>query len=99
MKTDSINQYTNIRCRGFRERLMADPSFLLKVAIEVGIGVCTKTTAEYAKRGDSFSSQLDFVFANIAMALVADFMLVWLPAPTYAPCVSIYIICSVMKCP
>lgn len=70
---------------GFRERLLADPSFMIKVAIEVGIGICTKTTAEYTKRGEQFNSQLDFVFANICMALIADFMLVWLPAPTYAP--------------
>jgi hypothetical protein len=69
---------------GFRERLMADPGFILKLAIELGIGICTKTTAEYAKRQDKFESQLDFVAANILMALVADFMLVWLPAPTYA---------------
>jgi len=69
---------------GFRERLLADPSFMIKVAIEVGIGICTKTTAEYAKRGENFNSQLDFVFANLVMALIADFMLVWLPAPTFA---------------
>jgi hypothetical protein len=69
---------------GFRERLLADPSFMIKVAIEVGIGICTKTTAEYTKRGENFNSQLDFVFANLVMALIADFMLVWLPAPTFA---------------
>jgi hypothetical protein len=69
---------------GFRERLLADPGFLLKIGIELGIGICTKTTAEYAKRQGKFESQLDFVAANILMALVADFMLVWLPAPTYA---------------
>jgi hypothetical protein len=34
---------------------MADPSFLTKLAIEVGIGVCTKCTAEYTKRGPSFN--------------------------------------------
>jgi hypothetical protein len=67
---------------GFRERLLADPSFFVKVAIEVGIGIFTKSTAEYTKRGESFSKELDFVAANVAMALVADFMLVWLPAPT-----------------
>jgi hypothetical protein len=39
----------------FRERLLADPSFLVKLAIEVGIGVCTKCTAEYAKRQGTFS--------------------------------------------
>jgi len=69
---------------GFRDRLLGDPSFLLKLAIELGIGICTKSTAEYAKRGEKFDSQLDFVAANILMALAADFMLVWLPAPTYA---------------
>ena len=26
--------------------------------------------------------ELDFVAANVMMALIADFMLVWLPAPT-----------------
>jgi hypothetical protein len=71
-----------MRIGGFRERLLADPSFFVKVAIEVGIGVFTKSTAEYTKRGPAFSSELDFVAANVAMALVADFMLVWLPAPT-----------------
>jgi len=69
---------------GFRERLMADPSFMVKVAIEVGIGICTKSAAEAAKRGPSFSDELDFVAANVAMALIADFMLVWLPAPRLA---------------
>jgi hypothetical protein len=39
---------------GFRERLLADPSFLTKLAIECGIGICTKCTAEYTKRGSSF---------------------------------------------
>lgn len=32
-------------------------------------------------------TQADFVFANTLMAIIADFMLTWLPAPTlsYAP--------------
>lgn len=72
---------------GFRERLLADPQFFVKVAIEVGIGIFTKSTAEYTKRGAQFKDELDFVAANVMMALVADFMLVWLPAPTlsFAP--------------
>jgi Protein RETICULATA-related len=38
-------------CRaGFRERLMADSSFFVKVAIECGIGIFTKCAAEYEKR-------------------------------------------------
>ena len=70
--------------QGFRERLLADPSFLVKLGIEVGIGVCTKVTAEYAKRHGTFAKELDFVAANVLMAIIADFMLVWLPAPTWA---------------
>ncbi|GMH37960.1 hypothetical protein BSKO_05844 [Bryopsis sp. KO-2023] len=67
---------------GFRERMLADPSFLFKVALECGIGIFTKSTAEYKKRDKVFWLELDFVFANVVMALLADFMLVWLPAPT-----------------
>jgi Protein RETICULATA-related len=48
---------------------------------QVGIGICTKTAAEATKRGVNFPHELDFVTANIIMALVADFCLVWLPAP------------------
>lgn len=77
-----IMSFTMTLGTGFRERLLADPGFFVKVAIEVGIGICTKCTAEYTKRGIYFFPQLDFVFANVLMALVADFMLVWLPAPT-----------------
>ncbi|GAB4814932.1 hypothetical protein N2152v2_001978 [Parachlorella kessleri] len=101
-----------LRIGPFRERLLADPSFMVKVAIECGIGICTKCTAEYNKRGDNFNKastagapsvtqngravlqqrravrpergELDFVFANVLMAIIADFMLVWLPAPAFS---------------
>lgn len=52
--------------------------------LQVGIGIFTKSTAEYSKRGKHFWQEIDFVGANVAMALVADFMLVWLPAPRLA---------------
>ncbi|KAL6763976.1 hypothetical protein V8C86DRAFT_1783279 [Haematococcus lacustris] len=73
--------------QGFRERLLGDPSFPVKVAIECGIGVVTKVTAESTKRGDSFWPEIDFVGANVVMAIIADFMLTWIPAPTlsYVP--------------
>ncbi|XP_027163226.1 protein RETICULATA-RELATED 4, chloroplastic-like [Coffea eugenioides] len=67
---------------GFKERLLADDLFLTKVGIECGVGIFTKTAAELKKRREKFSKELDFVFADVVMALVADFMLVWLPAPT-----------------
>lgn len=69
---------------GFKERLLADDLFLTKVGIEVGVGVFTKTAAELEKRRDKFWKEIDFVIADIVMAVVADFMLVWLPAPTVA---------------
>ena len=43
-----------------------------------------QTAAEATKRGPDFVSQLDFVLANILMALLADLALVYLPAPTIA---------------
>jgi len=66
---------------GFRERLLGDPLFLNKLAIEVGVGVVTKLTAEATKRGDNFWREGDFVTANVCMAVIADWMLTWLPAP------------------
>uniref|UniRef100_A0A803LC28 Uncharacterized protein n=2 Tax=Chenopodium quinoa TaxID=63459 RepID=A0A803LC28_CHEQI len=67
---------------GFKERLLADDLFLTKVGIECGIGMFTKTAAELEKRKENFKKELDFVTADVIMALVADFLLVWLPAPT-----------------
>ncbi|KAF9623341.1 hypothetical protein IFM89_000830 [Coptis chinensis] len=40
------------------------------------------TMTEYEKRKENFMKELDFVIADVVMAIVADFMLVWLPAPT-----------------
>ncbi|KAL8161848.1 hypothetical protein V2J09_013337 [Rumex salicifolius] len=67
---------------GFRERLLADDLFLAKVAMECGVGIFTKSAAELERRREKFTKELDFVFADVVMALIADFMLVWLPAPT-----------------
>lgn len=50
--------------------------------LQIGIGMAAKGTAEYTKRGEKFSAELDFVLANVIMALIADFCLVWLPSPT-----------------
>ncbi|XP_047952354.1 protein RETICULATA-RELATED 4, chloroplastic-like [Salvia hispanica] len=71
-----------LRFGGFKERLLADDLFLTKVGIECGVGIFTKTAAELEKRRENFSKELDFVFADVVMAIIADFMLVWLPAPT-----------------
>lgn len=71
-----------LRFGGFKERLLADDLFLTKVAIECGVGIFTKTAAELERRREKFTKELDFVFADVVMAIIADFMLVWLPAPT-----------------
>ncbi|KAK9274135.1 hypothetical protein L1049_018949 [Liquidambar formosana] len=67
---------------GFKERLLADDLFLAKVFMECGVGLFTKTAAEYQRRGEKFFKELEFVFADVVMAIIADFMLVYLPAPT-----------------
>ncbi|KAL6563904.1 Protein RETICULATA-RELATED 4, chloroplastic [Orobanche hederae] len=69
---------------GFKERLLADDLFLAKVGFECGVGVFTKTAAEYQRRKENFFNELEIVFADVAMAVIADFMLVYLPAPTVA---------------
>uniref|UniRef100_A0A5B6ZHY5 Uncharacterized protein n=2 Tax=Davidia involucrata TaxID=16924 RepID=A0A5B6ZHY5_DAVIN len=50
--------------------------------MECGVGIFTKTAAEYERRRENFFKELEIVFADVVMAIVADFMLVWLPAPT-----------------
>ncbi|CAK7331096.1 unnamed protein product [Dovyalis caffra] len=67
---------------GFKERLLADDLFLAKVGIECGVGMFTKTAAEYERRRENFFNELEVVFADVVMAIIADFMLVFLPAPT-----------------
>ncbi|KAL7113463.1 hypothetical protein ACP275_04G062300 [Erythranthe tilingii] len=67
---------------GFKERLLADDLFLTKIGIECGVGLFTKTAAEYQKRKENFFNELEIVFADVVMAIIADFMLVYLPAPT-----------------
>ncbi|KAI6675912.1 hypothetical protein NL676_036708 [Syzygium grande] len=50
--------------------------------MECGVGIFTKSAAELERRREKFTKELDFVFADVVMAIIADFMLVWLPAPT-----------------
>uniref|UniRef100_A0ACD5XBW6 Uncharacterized protein n=1 Tax=Avena sativa TaxID=4498 RepID=A0ACD5XBW6_AVESA len=68
--------------RGFRERLLADDLFLAKLAMECGVGMIAKTAAEFQKRGENFVNEIDVVISDVIMAIVADVMLVYLPAPT-----------------
>ena len=64
-----------------RERFLGDPAFLMKLGVEAGMGVITKLLAELHKRPVKFWTELDLVFANVVMSLLADVALIWIPAP------------------
>lgn len=68
--------------QGFRERLLADPKFLNRLAIEEAISLTTTLIAQYEKRRENFFEELDYVFTDTLRGVVVDFFTVWLPAPT-----------------
>lgn len=65
-----------------RDRFLADRFFLLKILIEEGIGIFGKMSAEYSARRERIWKEGEFVLANLLMALLADFALVYFPAPS-----------------
>ncbi|KAK6928792.1 Protein RETICULATA-related, partial [Dillenia turbinata] len=67
---------------GFKERLLADDLFLARIGMDCNVGIFTKTAAELERQREKFTKELDFVFADMVMAIIADFKLVWLPAST-----------------
>ncbi|CAN1172881.1 Protein RETICULATA-RELATED 5, chloroplastic [Linum perenne] len=70
------------RFQGFRERLLADPKFLHRLAIEEAISITTTLIAQYEKRKENFFEELDYVITDTVRGSVVDFFTVWLPAPT-----------------
>ncbi|CAH9057919.1 unnamed protein product [Cuscuta epithymum] len=68
--------------QGFRERLLADPKFLHRLAIEEAISITTTLLAQYQKRKEKFMEELDYVITDTVRGTVVDFFTVWLPAPT-----------------
>ncbi|KAH7307804.1 hypothetical protein KP509_22G078500 [Ceratopteris richardii] len=70
------------RYQGFRERWLADPRFLQRLAIEEAISVTTTLIAQYEKRKGRFFKELDYVITDTVRGAVVDFFTVWLPAPT-----------------
>ncbi|KAH6837471.1 DUF399 family protein [Perilla frutescens var. hirtella] len=76
-----ISELTN-RFQGFRERLLADPKFLNRLAIEEAISITTTLLAQYGRRKENFFEELDYVVTDTLRGIVVDFFTVWLPAPT-----------------
>lgn len=68
--------------QGFRERLLADPKFLNRLAIEETISITTALLAQYEKRKENFFEELDYVITDTVRGIIVDFFTVWLPAPT-----------------
>lgn len=68
--------------QGLKSRFLADERFLLKILIEESLGLCGKLSAEWERRRERFWKEIDFVFANVIMAFLADFALVYFPAPS-----------------
>lgn len=68
--------------QGFRERLLADPKFLNRLAIEEAISLTTAMIAQYEKRKGNFFKEIDYVITDTVRGAVVDFFTVWLPAPT-----------------
>lgn len=76
-----ISELTH-RFQGFRERLLADPKFLHRLAIEEAISITTTLIAQYERRKENFFEELDYVTTDTLRGIVVDFFTVWLPAPT-----------------
>lgn len=76
-----ISELTH-RFQGFRERLLADPKFLHRLAIEEAISITTTLLAQYERRKENFFEELDYVITDTLRGTVVDFFTVWLPAPT-----------------
>ncbi|PIN19007.1 hypothetical protein CDL12_08321 [Handroanthus impetiginosus] len=76
-----ISELTH-RFQGFRERLLADPKFLHRLAIEETISITTTLLAQYERRKENFFEELDYVATDTLRGIVVDFFTVWLPAPT-----------------
>ncbi|CAN6337315.1 unnamed protein product [Urochloa humidicola] len=70
------------RFQGFRERLLADPKFLQRLAIEEAISITTTLLAQYERRKGRFFEEIDYVLTDTIRGSVVDFFTVWLPAPT-----------------
>lgn len=68
--------------QGFRERLLADPKFLHRLAIEEAISITTTLIAQYERRKENFFDEIDYVITDTVRGSVVDFFTVWLPAPT-----------------
>lgn len=65
----------------FRNRMLADPSFLFKVGTEIVIDCCCATLAEVQKRGEDFWAEFELYLADLLVGVVVNVALVGMLAP------------------
>ncbi|CAL9061706.1 unnamed protein product [Musa banksii] len=68
-------------CAIFRNRMLADPSFLFKVGTEIIIDSCCATFAEVQKRGKDFWAEFELYAADLLVGVVVNVALVGMLAP------------------
>ena len=68
--------------RAFIGRLMADPAFAQKLAIEQTITAGGSVFWEWRHRGENFTKELDFVAANTLTLMLANAAMIWSVSPT-----------------
>jgi len=73
--------FSRVFGHAIRDRIIADPRFLFKLGVEVGIDYCCATIAEVRKRADKFWDELEFYFSDIIVGVVVDGALVTMMAP------------------
>lgn len=65
----------------FRNRMLADQSFLFKLLTEIAIDSGCATVAEVQKRGDDFWNEFELYMADLVVGIVVDAALVSMLAP------------------
>ncbi|XP_010509269.1 PREDICTED: protein RETICULATA, chloroplastic-like [Camelina sativa] len=65
----------------FRNRMLADPSFLFKIGAEIVIDSCCATIAEVQKRGKDFWAEFELYVSHLLVATAVDIALVGMLAP------------------
>ncbi|CAI9760793.1 unnamed protein product [Fraxinus pennsylvanica] len=68
-------------CAMLRNRMLADPSFLFKIGIEIIIDSCCATFAEVKKRGKDFWAEFELYTADLLVGVVVNVALVGMLAP------------------
>ena len=83
LQADLCSWYVQL-ARDIVGRMMADPAFIHKLAIEETLTICTALVWEVRQRRERFVKELDCVAINTVSLAAATGALVWLMAPNRA---------------